>query len=72
MHRQTLITWLCYLIYMYNGISLLRSPMGLSKSYLNGEMTVLPGLKVIFFALWKLILGLSKCDLIGEVTLLVR
>ena len=46
--------------------------MGLSKSDLNGEATVLPGLKVLLFALWKLILGLSQGDPIGEVTLLVR
>ena len=29
----------------YSGTSLIRSPMGLSKSYLNGEVTVLQGAK---------------------------
>ena len=57
---------------VYSGTSLLRSPMGLSKSDINGEVTVLPGLNVLIIALGKLILGLSKGDPIGEVTLLVR
>ena len=42
--------------------------MGLSKSDLNGEVTVIPGLKVLLFALWKLILGLSQGDPTSEVT----
>ena len=46
--------------------------MGLSKSDLKGEVTVLLGLKVILLALWKLSWGLSQGDHIGEVTLLVR
>ena len=46
--------------------------MGLSKSDLNGEVTVLSGLKVLLFALWKLIFGLSKGARTREVTLLVR
>ena len=40
----------------YSGTSLLRSPMGLSKSDLTGEVNVIPGLNVLLFALWKLIL----------------
>ena len=44
----------------------------LGFSRVNGEVTVLPGLKVLFFALWTLILGLSKGDPIREVALLVR
>ena len=43
--------------------------MALSKSDLNGEVTILPGLKVLFFSLEKLILRLRKSDLIGEVRL---
>ena len=31
---------------LYSGTSLIRSPMGLGKSYLNGEVTVLQGAKL--------------------------
>ena len=31
---------------LYNGTSLMRSPMGLAKSDLNGEVTVLQGVKL--------------------------
>ena len=31
---------------MYSGTSLIRSPMGLPKTYLNGEVTVLQGVKL--------------------------
>ena len=31
---------------MYSGTSLIRSPMGLGKSDLNGEVTVLQGAKL--------------------------
>ena len=33
-------------IYIYSGTSLIRSPMGLPKSDLNGEVTVLQGVKL--------------------------
>ena len=51
----------------YSGTSLLRSPTGLSKSDLNGEVTVLQGANVMGYNL-----GLDKSDRNGEVTLLVR
>ena len=51
----------------YSGTSLLRSPTGLSKSDLNGEVTVLQGANVMGYNL-----GLDKGDRNGEVTLLVR
>ena len=48
---------------MYSGTSLIRSPMGLGKSDLNGEVTVLHV---------QYNMGLSKGDPNGEVALLVR
>ena len=39
----------------FSGTSLLRSPVGLSKNDLAGEVTVLPGIKVLLFALLKII-----------------
>ena len=56
----------------HNGTSLLTSPMELIKSDPNVNVTILSGLNVLFFALWKLILGLGKGDPILEVTLSVR
>ena len=56
----------------YNRTSLLRSPMGLDKSDLSGEVTILQGANVPFFAIWIAILGLNKRDRNGEVSLLVR
>ena len=35
----------------YSGTSLIRSPVGLDKSDLNGEVTILQGANVLFFAL---------------------
>ena len=52
----------------YSGTSLIRSPMGLGKSDLNGEVTLLQG--VICPVEYNL--GLSKGDRNGEVTVLVR
>ena len=51
----------------YSGNSLLRSPTGLGKSDLNGEVTVLQEVLCIV----KYNLGLSNGDRNGEVTLLV-
>ena len=53
---------------LYSGTSLLRSPTGLGKSDLNGEVTLLQG--VIRTVEYKL--GLSQGDCNGEVFLLVR
>ena len=39
----------------YSGTSLLRSPMELGKSDLNGEVTILQMANVLFFALWNTI-----------------
>ena len=52
----------------YSGTSLLRSPMGLAKRDLNGEVTLLQG--VICTVEYNL--GLSHGDCNGEVFLLVR
>ena len=52
----------------YSGTSLLRSPTGLGKSDLNGEVTLLQG--VICTVEYNL--GLSQGDCNGEVFLLVR
>ena len=54
---------------LYSGTSLLRSPTGLGKSDLNGEVTLLQG--VIRTVEYKK-LGLSQGDCNGEVFLLVR
>ena len=54
--------------YKYNGTPLLRSPTGLGKCDLNGEVTLLQG--VICIAEYNL--GLSQGDCNGEVFLLVR
>ena len=51
--------------YMYSGTSLLRSPTGLGKSDLNGEVTLLQG--VISTVVYNL--GLSQGDCNGEVFL---
>ena len=51
----------------YNGTSLLRSPTGLGKSDLNGEVIVLRGL----ICTVEYNLGLSKGDRNGELTLLM-
>ena len=48
------------------------SPMGLSKSDRNGEVTILLGLKVLFLQCKNNNLGLGKSDRIGEVALLVK
>ena len=53
---------------MYSGTSLLRSPTGLGKSDLNGEVTLLQG--VICTVEYNL--GLIQGDCNGEVFLLVR
>ena len=53
---------------MYSGTSLIRSRMGLGKSDLNGEVTVLQGQHCTV----EYNLGLIKSDPNGEVTLLVR
>ena len=50
------------------GTSLLRTPTGLGKIYLNGEVTVIQW--VLFTVEYNL--GLTKGDRNGEVTLLVR
>ena len=60
--RRTLVTR------QYSGTSLLRSPTGLDKSDLNGEVTILQGVHCTV----EYNLGLSKGDRNGEVTLLVR
>ena len=52
----------------YSGTSLLRSPTGLGKRDLNGEVTILRG--VIFTVEYNL--GLSQGDCNWEVYLLVR
>ena len=52
----------------YSGTSLLRSPTGLGKSDLNGEVTLLQG--VICTVEYNS--GLSQGDCNGEVFLLVR
>ena len=53
---------------MYSGTSLIRSPTGLGKSDINGEVTLLQGAKLhMAYNLW-----LSQGDHNGEVTLLVR
>ena len=57
-----------YFLCMYSGTSLLRSPTGLGKSDLNGEVTLLQG--VICTVEYNL--GLSQGDCNGEVFLLVR
>ena len=44
----------------YSGTSLFRSPTGLGKSDLNGEVTVLQGDNVPSFALWNSILGRER------------
>ena len=62
----TTIDWTCLL--WYSGTSLLRSPTGLGKSDLNGEVTLL--LWVICTVEYNL--GLSQGDCNGEVFLLVR
>ena len=54
--------------WQYSGTSLLRSPTGLGKSDLNGEVTLLQG--VICTMEYKL--GLSQGDCNWEVFLLVR
>ena len=54
---------------MYSGTSLLRSPMGLSKSEL--QVTVLTGLFSILFTIGNY-MGLSEGDSNSEVTVLVR
>ena len=47
--------------------------MGMGKSHLNEELTLLfSGTKFLFFALWKIILAVSEGDHNREVTLLVR
>ena len=38
-------------VVIYSGTSLIRSPTGMSKSYVNGEVTLLQGDNLIFFAL---------------------
>ena len=53
---------------MYSGTSLLRSPLGLGESDLNGEVTLLQG--VICTVEYNL--GLSHGDCNVEVFLLVR
>ena len=55
-------------ILKYSGTSLLRSPTGLGKSDLNGEVTLLQG--VICTVEYNL--GLSQGDCNGEIVLLVR
>ena len=52
----------------YSGTSLLRSPTGLGKSDLNGEVTLLQGI----ICTGEYNLGLSQGDCNGEVFLLVR
>ena len=54
--------------YIYSGTSLLRSPTGLGKSDLNGEVTLLQG--VICTVGYNLALGHRDCN--GEGFLLVR
>ena len=53
---------------MYSETSLLRSPMGLGKSDLNGEVTVLEGVLCTV----EYNLRLNKSDRNGEVAILVR
>ena len=55
-------------VLVYSGTSLLRSPTGLGKSDLNGEVTLLQG--VICTVEYNL--GLSQGDCNWEVFLLVR
>ena len=52
---------------MYSGTSLLRSPTGLGKSDLNGEVTLLQGV----ICTVEYYLGLSKADCNWEVSLQV-
>ena len=40
---------------IYSETSLIRSPTGLVKSDLNGEVTILPGANILLFALWNTI-----------------
>ena len=54
--------------FKYIGTSLLRSPTGLGKSDLNGEVTLLQG----DICTEEYNLGLSQGDCNGEVFLLVR
>ena len=54
--------------YKYSGTSLVRSPTGLVKSGLNGEVTLLQGV----ICTLEYTLGLSHGDCNGEVFLLVR
>ena len=53
---------------LYSGTSLLRSPTGLGKSDLNGEVTLLQGVSCTV----EYNLGLSQGDCNWEVFLLVR
>ena len=53
---------------MYSGTSLLLSPMGLDKSDIYEEVTVLQGRNCTV----EFNLGLGKGDRNGEVTLLMR
>ena len=39
----------------YSATSLIRSPTGLGKRDLNGEVTILQGANVLFFVLWNTI-----------------
>ena len=43
----------------YSGTLLLRSPMGLCKRDLIGEVTILEGVNVLLSVLWNTISGLS-------------
>ena len=58
----------CRCVYKYSGTSLLRSPTGLGKSDLNGEVALLQG----GICTVEYNLGLSQGDCNWEVFLLVR
>ena len=63
-----MVTLSVLLFSKYSETSLLRSPTGLGKSDLNGEVTFLQG--VIFTVEYNLRLNHGDCN--GEVFLLVR
>ena len=48
-HTQT------HIIFINTGTSLLRSPTELGKSHRNGEVTILQGPNVLFFAIWNIV-----------------
>ena len=70
-HSSSMCFYFCYFFvinYLYSGTSLLRSPTGLGKSDLYGEVTLLP--EVICTVEYNL--GLSQGDCNWEVFLQVR